>query len=334
MTHRVPPTPSWFSSSSRRPRRRLRVVALGLVAVLLAGSITAMGAVWTNAFGAGDRFANLLDRIDLIIDPPPDRPIAPTQLSTPRPIARATAAPTAVPTPTPASSPVAGVTSPPSTPTPAPTPEPTPRREPVAMRVTQTPVSLFNSQITKDWCAPAGVQMTLSVLGLAPATNAFQEELVDRAHEWESRRDSLNGGWGPAAMVQALEAYGARGYEIRAYGRRSDALLDAARAMGETQAPAILLAWRGAHTWVMIGYRATADPLVFEDAKITGAYILDPWYPRVSSIWGASDPPGTFQDEAEMERNFLQWKRPEGKYPDRDGKWIVVIPTIHASDMG
>ena len=83
----------------------------------------------------------------------------------------------------------------------------------------------------------------------------------------------------------------------------------------------------------MTGFRANADPSVFKDAKITGTYILDPWYPRVSSIWGPSDPPGTFQNEAEMVRNFLKWKRPEGRYPDRDGKYIVVVPTVKASEL-
>ena len=34
------------------------------------------------------------------------------------------------------------------------------------------------------------------------------------------------------------------------------------------------------------------------------------------------------QDDAEMERNFLRWDRPEGAYPDRDGKFIAVVPTI------
>ena len=57
-------------------------------------------------------------------------------------------------------------------------------------------------------------------------------------------------------MVQALEAYGAPGYEIRAFKHRQDApCLDAARAMSETKAPVILIAWRGAHTWVMTGYK-------------------------------------------------------------------------------
>ena len=58
----------------------------------------------------------------------------------------------------------------------------------------------------------------------------------------------------------------------------------------------LLLAWNGAHTWVMNGFRADGDPAIFPNAKVTGAYILDPWYPDVSSIWGPSDPPGTFQD--------------------------------------
>jgi hypothetical protein len=128
-------------------------------------------------------------------------------------------------------------------------------------------------------------------------------------------------------MSLALDAYGAPGYQVRAYDTRADALRDSAAALSRTHEPVVLLAWRGAHTWVMTGYRATADPTVFDDARVTGAYVLDPWYPRISSIWGPSDPPGTFQDASEMERNFLPWKRPEGRYPDRDGRFIVVIPT-------
>ena len=49
---------------------------------------------------------------------------------------------------------------------------------------------------------------------------------------------------------------------------------------------------------------------------------------------GSVDPAGTFQDEAEMRRNYLPWKRPEGRYPDRDGRWIIVAPTVKASEMG
>jgi hypothetical protein len=332
MTQRVPPPIYVRTRGDGRPRRshRGRRIAIALVALVLAGSLTATGAVWANVAGAGDRFASLMERIDLILDPPPDRPTAPTIVSTPRPIAQATPSPS--PTPEPATPVPSGQTAAPITP--PPTAPPTPRKVAVDVKIVKRPKDVFISQQTKDWCAPAGVQMTLAALGLADNSERFQRELVNRSDEWESRRDSLNGGWGPGAMVQALEAYGARGYEIRGFAQRGDALIDAARAMSETQSPAILLAWRGAHTWVMTGYKATADPLLFADARVTGAYILDPWYPRVSSIWGKSDGPGVFQDPKEMQRNFLQWKRPEGRYPDRDGLWLTIVPTIPASEQG
>jgi hypothetical protein len=189
------------------------------------------------------------------------------------------------------------------------------------------PEAAFITELDKDWCAVAGTQMVLGMHDAAPLTEEYQKELAARVGEWESRRDSKNGGWGPSAMVAALEAHGVMGYEVRAYRTRQDALLDGARAIHATGAPAILLTWRGAHTWVMTGFRADADPSVFDDARISGAYVLDPWYPRVSSIWGASDPPGTFQDMAEMRRNYLPWERPEGLYPRRDGLFIAVVPT-------
>ena len=195
------------------------------------------------------------------------------------------------------------------------------------VQIDTDPAAHFAHEIRDTWCSPAGVEMTLAVLGLHAVSDSFQREIAGRVHEWESVADSLNGGWGPQAMVLALAAYGAPGYQVRAYDTRADALRDAAAAISITNEPALLLAWRGAHTWVMTGYRSDADPRIFPDATISGTYIDDPWYPTVSTIWGPSDPAGTFQDAAEMIRNFLPWKRPEGKYPERDGRFIVLIPT-------
>ncbi len=195
------------------------------------------------------------------------------------------------------------------------------------MTLLRHPERWFISEWDNEWCAVAGTQMVLAIHGKAELTVAFQKSLASRIGEWESRRDSRNGGWGPSAMVAALEAHGVHGYEVRAYDTRQDAMRDAAVAISGLHAPVILLTWRGAHTWVMTGYRADADPAVFPDARVTGAYILDPWYPRVSSIWGPSDPPGAFQDLAEMRRNYLVWDRPEGRYEERDGLFIAVMPT-------
>ena len=173
----------------------------------------------------------------------------------------------------------------------------------------------------------AATQSVLAILGKADISDAFQQKLAGRIGEWESRRDSRDGGWGPGAIALALAAYGADGYEVRAYETRSDALLDAALAIADTGEPAILLTWRGAHTWVMTGYQADADITVFPDANLTSVQILDPWYPFVSSIWGASHSPGFYQSVREMAADYLPWERPEGRYPDRDGKFIAVVPT-------
>jgi hypothetical protein len=270
-------------------------------------------AIATNTLGLGDRAESLVRRVDLALNPPPDRPIDDEEeVVTPPPSAGATATPTLA-------------SGQPLDPTPEPTPPP--RREPVDVDLYANPARQFITELDHEWCAVAGTQMVLAAHDKAPLSDAFQRELASRIGEWESRRDSRNGDWGPAAIAQALEAYGVEGYKVRVYDTRQQALADSARAIMQYRAPVVLLTWRGAHTWVMTGFRADADPMVFDDARIEGTYILDPWYPRVSSIWGPSDPPGTFQDAAEMRRNYLPWDRPEGAYPRRDGKFLAVVPT-------
>src|SRR5206468_5063812 len=176
---------------------------------------------------------------------PPDRATVPTLVVTPKP-------PSPSPSPTPTLPPAASGRP---QPTPAPTPTPVPRVA-VDVDIVKNHDAVFVHEIRDTWCAPAGVTMVLAVLGKVPATNAQETEIDSRIHEWETYQDSHNLDWGPSAMVKALAAYGAPGYEVRAYEARPDALRGAARAIAATRSPAILLAWRGAHTWVMTGYRA------------------------------------------------------------------------------
>lgn len=291
---------------SERPPIRSRFaprlgLALGVVAMIA-------GAIVTDAFGAGMRWATALAGGEG----------SPGITEVPVPATPAvTSPPSAAPEPSGTEAPGASVG-----------PRVPPTRVPVDVSFVRDPDSVFAHEIRDTWCAPAGIQMTLAVLGLADTSAAVQRRIAGSVGSFETYDDSHNGGWGPTAMAAALAANGAPGYKVRVYGTRAAALTAAARAISRTEAPAILLAWRGAHTWVMTGYRADADPTIFDDAVVSGAYILDPWYPTISRIWGASDPPGTFQDAAEMVRNFLPWKRPEGKYPGRDGKFVVLIPTL------
>ncbi len=314
-------------------RRRLAALIVALAAVVGFASVS------TNVLGMGDRFDRLVSRIEVFIDPPPHRATLPTVLVTPQPSPSASA--TAEPEPRPK----AGADQPNLAPAP-PTPTPQPEREPVDRAMVDDHEAVFASQITSDDCAVAATQMALAILGLGDTSAAFQAEIRGRMDEWVSWEDSHVGELGPAAVALALADYGAPGYEVRAYETYTDALRDSAIAIDETQMPVVMFPWWGAHTWVMTGYRADADPALFPDAQIHGAYILDPFYPRLSSIWGPSDPPGNFEDLAELERNWPAyqgppgyeqvgpaWTRPDGAYPDRDGKFVVLIPTRRADSV-
>jgi len=309
--------------STRFPRGtqgRLGLAALALVLLFATG----FGAVRVNVLGVGDRFDRLVSRVETFLDPPPQRSTLPTVVVTP--------APSASPTPT-----IPPTLAPSATTTPSPTPL---ARTAVDVQLASDPTAVFASQLTDKDCAVAATQMVLAVLGLGDTSDAFQQGIKDRIWEWEAFDDSQNGGWGPAAVGLALADYGAPGYEVRAYDTYADALRDSAIAISTFDKPVVMFPWWGAHSWVMTGYRADADPTLFGDARISGAYILDPWYPRVSSIWGPSDGPGNFEDLAELERNWPAyqgppgyesigpgWTRPEGRYPDRDGRFVVLVPT-------
>lgn len=343
------PYPRAVGPSSARPTRRRRWpwVLLTVVLAVVVGAGT-----WANVGGIRTRLEHLVDRVDLALHPPVDRATVPTIEVTPPPgevddedIAVAVPDPSeeveividpdaSTPTPAPvtprpdlpSAAPTAERTQ---AATPAPTRTPRPERKPVRFRLkVANPRTRFISQVDNTMCASAGIQMVLGMHDQVAMTDAVQKRIHGRLDEWETRQDAKAGGWGPSAMAEALAAYGVKGYEVRAYENRNQSLREAAAAMARTGAPAILIAWRGAHTWVMTGFRADADPTVFRDARITGINVFDPWYPTVSTIWGPSDPPGTLQDLAEIKRNFLQWERPEGAYPRRDGKYIVVVPTI------
>ena len=324
------------STPTTKRHRRWRRAALIVVVIVILGT-TASAVVATDTLGAGHLWERAVAKVDrFLAGPVPDRSAPATVLVTTDPGAsdEPDVDPDASPSdaaPSASASPSAGESATPRSCRHRPR-QPARRRarRPVDVDVVKNDKAVFAHEIKDTWCASAGVQIVLAILGHGDNSSARQRELQSRVHEWESYKDSHNGDWGPSAMSLALADYGVPGYQVRAYTTRQGALRDAAKAIEKTGSPVMLMAWRGAHTWIMSGFRADADPAVFANAKVTGAYILDPWYPDVSSIWGPSDPPGTFQNEAEMIRNYLKWKRPEGKYPERDGLYIAVVPTVKA----
>jgi len=76
----------------------------------------------------------------------------------------------------------------------------------------------------------------------------------------------------------------------------------------------------------MSGFRATADPAYTDDFTVTHVYVLDPWYPRVSSIWGPSRPPDAIVPVGLLAEDYFAWRRPAVRYPEKNGQFVLVVP--------
>ena len=77
--------------------------------------------------------------------------------------------------------------------------------------------------------------------------------------------------------------------------------------------------------------RADADPAFTDEFEVSGFYIEDVWYPKTSQSWGDRPEPNSLLPLDLVAEEFLPWKRPSKDYPDRDGKFVMVLPMLDDS---
>jgi hypothetical protein len=190
----------------------------------------------------------------------------------------------------------------------------------------------FVSQTNGVQCVGASIQMMLNIVGATNDRTASQQLRLQKiARSLSSapgdpprpagrvRRGASSRGW-----ASTLEKYGVGPYFLRSEGSMQAALKVAARAMRLTGKPVGLLMWRGRHAWVMTGFRATADPLATDDYRVTTVTVADPWYPRVSSIWGRSPAPGTRLNLKQLATDF----KPISRRRNYGGRYLLVLPLV------
>jgi hypothetical protein len=136
----------------------------------------------------------------------------------------------------------------------------------------------------------------------------------------------VGGGAEAEGWAGALNRLGYGPYAVRVERTRAGAIKAAARALRLTRRPVGLIVWRGAHSWVMSGFRATADPAATDRFAVTHVHVQDPWYPRNSSIWGPSRRPGALVPVRLLSEDYLPFRRPTVRYPDKDGRFVLVLP--------
>ena len=176
-------------------------------------------------------------------------------------------------------------------------------------------------------CVPAAMQTMINIMttGRVDRTQAKQQKLYRLARSLSGPK-LVGDGAEPEGWAAGLTQLGFGTYVVDVEPTRRKAVEQAAIALRMTGRPVGLLAWRGAHSWVVSGFQATADPAFTSDFAVTGLYIEDVWYPRVSSIWGPSFAPDTLDPVEDLHIDFLPWRRPTHRYPDKDGQYVLVLP--------
>jgi hypothetical protein len=207
--------------------------------------------------------------------------------------------------------------------------KPRPKRGPFRMDLYRQ--GDFVHQATKDWCVAGSTQTMLNIIRKARPNRSttFQRQLYVKGRRLSPNKVKL----GPIGVdlvgwADLLNTAGHGPYVVEASASRHAAIKKAAIALRTTGRPVGLVVWRGAHSWVMSGFTATADPAFTRDFEVTGVYIQDVWYPSVSTIWGASRPPGSLVPMSRLGEDYLPYSRPRARYPGRDGRFMLVMPTL------
>ena len=180
--------------------------------------------------------------------------------------------------------------------------------------------------MTPHYCVPAAMQTMINIMSPgADRTRGTQDALYRLARRLSTKK-LVGKGAEPEGWARGLSELGFGAYEVGVHPTRRQRSKPPRRRIRLTGRPVGLLVWRGAHSWVMSGFRATADPAVTDDYVVTGVVIEDVWYPWVSSIWGASEPPESLVPCATSTRTISKWRRPTRRYADKDGRFVTILP--------
>jgi hypothetical protein len=192
----------------------------------------------------------------------------------------------------------------------------------------------FVAQTNFVQCVGASMQMMLNMIepgrDRSAATQLRLQKLA-RSRSGPRPDGTPRQGASVAGWATGLNIEGAGPYRLAGASTLAEALKIAAKAIRQTGKPVGLLMWHGRHAWVMSGFRATADPLLTDDFKVTAAIVEDPLYPYGSKVWGRSPRPGEALSPKVLGRqfvprrmrsawNFQQWAA------NLAGKYVMVVP--------
>ena len=262
-------------ATNARPRAIVRAWLLACAAVLVIGPAVASAAdpepspiVWT---------APVVEPSPIVepsptIEPSPSVEPSPSEAPAPSEAPSPTVAPTpsvaiealdATPPPDPTSAPAA----------PAPTVEPTPA--PILESFLVYRRSAIVRQYTSYWCVPAAVQTMMNLLRGESNTSYLRQSVLYRQIRQHNRYSYSTLGNDVQGWAWALRQYTYKPYYARAYLSKTVALDVIVDSLKRTRHPVGVTVKAGTHAWIVLGYRASVDP-VTSKRTILGFYVSGP----------------------------------------------------------
>lgn len=192
----------------------------------------------------------------------------------------------------------------------------------------------FVAQTNFVQCVGASMQMMLNMIEPGrdrTARTQLRLQKLARGRSGPRPDGSMRQGASVVGWAAGLNTEGAGPYKLAGTKELGDALKVAAMAMRQTGKPVGLLMWHGRHAWVMSGFKATADPLLTDDFKVTAVIVEDPLYPYGSTAWGRSPRPGEALSVKELGRQFVpRRKRSQWNFQrwgaNLAGMYVMVVP--------
>ncbi len=174
-------------------------------------------------------------------------------------------------------------------------------------------------QYTGTWCVGAAVQMMTNLARRTSNRSWARQAFLMRVARAYDTLPWWRPGSDPAGWATTLRRAGAgSSYRYLMFGSRQAAIEYAARRIQLTRKPVGILAWNGAHAWVMTGFVASANPST-TSASVVAAVIL-------------SGPLGSPRDPIDRVMTMPAFAPYFGPYRQRDGwrgwvgRYVVIAP--------
>lgn len=183
----------------------------------------------------------------------------------------------------------------------------------------------FTTQKTWLWCTAAGVQI---VRNIVHGEDDHSRRGQDRYFDWMRERNRYDlpvaAGVDPEGWTAGLRRFVDERYELVVTKTFGGTVRTAAAALRRTGLPVALTVAHGGHGWIMTGFRATADPLITDEFRVTHVRVVGPLY-GLQSRNGYDMPPNTELSVDELRRFLTPW-RYEPMAMVWDGRYVTIQP--------